>query len=166
MSEEQKKPPRMVPQSDLDFNMQLTNPTWGKESEIGNAAHDSLKKTYYATDANGEVEYVDNEPVVHHEDDMWSKAGFLTRDFRLSNLSKSDYEKSVWWTEFATATNLLGYKRSTAYCILQVAPTLELSQSKGGFLRDSLNTMIQKNTNTVEEPAKKSLFGVGGSKNG
>lgn len=155
------RPKRTIPQNDLDFNMQLTNPAWGKD-ELGQKSRDSLVKTYYLLDPEtGEVIKDENgNPQVHHEDDYWSRMGFLTRDFRLSNLSKSDYERLRWWADMASACNQQGYKRSTAYCISQIAPTLELSQSKGGFLREMLNTLINRNTNISEEPNKKSLFGL------
>jgi hypothetical protein len=160
--EQPKQQKRVIPQNDLDFNMQLTNPAWGK-SELTAKAQDSLSKTFYLIDATTGQVALDEEgnPIVHHEDDYWARLGFLTRDWRLSNLNTKDYERLRWWADFATATNQYGYKRSTAYCISQIAPTLELSQSKGGFLREILNTLIQRNTNISEEPNKKSLFGVG-----
>lgn len=165
---EQQPPPgppkRSVPQNELDFNMQLTNPAWGKK-ELDVKAQENLSKTFYVVNEKGEVQLdADGQPIVHHEDDLWSKLGFLTRDFRLSNLTKQDYALLSWWSEFAAAAAQEGYKGSTAYCISQVAPRLELSQSRAGFLRNILNTLINRNVTVSEEPNKNKLFGLGGKK--
>ena len=155
-------PKRSIPQNELDFNMQLTNPAWGKK-ELDAKTQESLTKTFYVVDEKGEIQRdaETGEPITHHEDDLWSRLGFLTRDFRLSNLNNKDYVWLTWWGDFAAATAQEGYKGSTAYCISQIAPRLELSQSRAGFLRNILNTLINRNVTISEDPHKKSLFGMG-----
>jgi hypothetical protein len=160
-----KPPKRSIPQSDLDFSMQLTNPAWGKE-ELGAGARETFIKTFLKLDPKTRKLLLDAEghPEVDHEDDYWARIGFLTKDWRLSNLSKEDYELLRWWGDMASAAAQQGYTRSVAYCISQIAPTLELSQSKKGFLREMLNTIINRNTNITDEASKKSLLGMGKAK--
>jgi hypothetical protein len=51
-------------------------------------------------------------------------------------------------------------------CLSRVATLLEISQSKGGFLRKQMNTLRMENMQGEIEPPKKSLFGVGKNKDG
>lgn len=143
---------RITPQSDLDYNMLVTNTAWGSD-EISPQVKDSLSRQKVVTDEAGD-KYLVN-------DNLWGKMGYFTRDFRLSNLSKKDYEKVVWWTEMVGVVGLEDMKKSTIYCFSQIAPTLEVSQSKDGWYREIMNTLTQVQRNENLEPKKTSLFGVG-----
>lgn len=165
MTDKEQNKVRSIPTNELDFNMQLTKPSWGKD-EISKKAQEQMTKVFYLYNPEtGEIERDDDgNPIVHNEEDYWAKLGMFTQDWRLSYLDQKDYKVCCWYSEQAQAYTQIKAKKSIHTCLGQIATRLELSQSKNGNLRDSLNTLIQKNLTTNEEPAKKSLFGFGGKK--
>jgi len=52
-----------------------------------------------------------------------------------------------------------GHYKPFLIALSRAATRMELSQSKGGFLRKEMNTFTSKNINEDAEPPKKSLFG-------
>ena len=158
--------PRSVPQNELDLNLMTTDSVWGK-TEVPKELRARLNKLYVAIGKDEEG----NETQKVTTESLWGLLGFYTRDMRLANLStfNGEIEYCQYFTDLAgdfLQTNLV---EPFIICLQRVATILELSQSKGGFLRRKMNTFTQENIKKGydDEPPKKSLFGAkkqGGNK--
>lgn len=150
---------RVMPSSDLDFNMLLTDSVWGKQ-EVPKELRDKLSKLYVQAGLNGEEDKVTKES-------LWGLLGFYTRDMRLGNISMKDGTYQYVTYHLDLANDLLNADMIEPFIIAlsRAATQLEISQSKGGFLRKENNTLHQKNQNENLEPPKKGMFGGFSSKN-
>lgn len=139
---------RTLPQNDLDLNLMMTDPVWGKP-EVSEDLKNRL--TRYYKDEQGQVS----------KEELWGLLGSYTRDMRLANLSTLNGELNYVAYYLDLANDLLQDNKVEAFLIAlsRAATRLELSQSKGGFLRRRMNTFSQENTQQSLEPPKKSLFG-------
>ena len=151
---------RQVPRNELDLNLMTTDSVWGK-GEVPKELKARLNRLYIKAGMDGEADQTSVES-------LWGLLGFYTRDMRLANLSSfnGEVEYCQYFTNLAgdfLQTNLV---EPFVICLQRVATTLELSQSKGGFLRRKMNTFTQENIKKGydDEPPKKQLFG--GKKNG
>lgn len=142
---------RVLPFNELDFNLMTTDSVWGK-SEVPKELKDRLNKIYRSKNEEGKEEDV--------IESMWGLLGFYTRDMRLANLNTILGEVSYCQYFLDLANDLLqaGMVDPFIISLSRVATVLELSQSKGGFLRRKMNTFTQEKI-TKDEPPKKSLFG-------
>lgn len=162
MSEDQA---RQLPTSELDLNLMLTDSVWGKP-EVSKELKKRLEKHILNRDEKGKIIYIKdkdgNEIPVGTTSSLWGWLGFFTRDMRLGNLS----------TTFSNELDVCRYMINLANDFLTVdmiepflisisrsANILETSQSKGGFLRKMMNTLIQKQLKQELEPPKKGMFG-------
>jgi len=139
---------RTIPLSDLDLQMQMIEPEWGKTG-ISQELRDQLQQ--YA---------IENDNLVD-EGSLWGLLGFYTRDVRLGNLSYAMGEMKYCRYYLDLAGDLLTARmyRSFLTSLQRAVTILELSQSKGGFLRRRQNTITSENYSRQEtEPAKKGLF--------
>ena len=145
---------RVLPQSDLDYTLMTTDAVWGTDY-INPEFKQILKKQYPdKVDPNtGEIS-VD-------EESLWGLFSFYTRDMRLANLSEWNGEMKYCRFYLDLARDCLMDKHFQAFMVSlgKVATVLELSQSKGGFLRKISKTWIGENRNINDEPPKKGLFG-------
>ena len=156
MSEEESN--RMLPQSELDFNLMTTDAVWGSDY-ISPSLRKRLIKQYpdklKVDDDTGESN------LVVDEESLWSMLGFYTRDMRLGNLSSwsGEFEYCEYYLNLGADCLSAGFTEPFIICLSRVATKLELSQSKGGFLRKRLNTLTNESVKRDDEPAKKGLFG-------
>jgi len=159
MNEDFSKTPakRITPQSELDLNMMITNPTWGND-DLHPEAMKGLSEHYHKVYHDEKGKIVKTEEVT--ENSLWRKLGFFTRDFRLGFLSKEDMPRLTWWTETASICSLHDFKNSTMTCLAFVTPSLELSQSRSGNLRKQMSTLISEQSTTLREPDKR-RFSIG-----
>lgn len=167
MSETTTQQKRVLPQSDLDFGLMVTDSVWGKK-EVPAGLQKRLGKLVKALDSKGkQICDKDGNPVVTL-DSLWELLGFYTRDMRLANLStwNGEFQYCQYFLDLAGDLLQAGSLEPFLICLSRVATVLELSQSKGGFLRRRMNTFTQENTPLETEPKKKSLFGVGKQKGG
>lgn len=148
---------RVLPSNDLDFNLMLTDSTWGRD-EISPDLRNKLA-TYFEEELNGEK--------VITKASMWGFLSFLTRDLRLGNLSEWNNELQVCRFYLDLANDLLEANMFGAFLISleRTAGILETSQSKRGFLRKVMNTLRHESISETREPPKKGFFG-GNKKNG
>lgn len=158
---------RVMPKSELDLTLMTTDSVWGK-SEVPPQLQNALKRFEKVLDKEGELIHdKEGNPIVT-EDNLWSLLGFYTRDIRLANLSMWDGEFQYCQYFLDLAGDLLSEKLLEPFiiCLRRVATILELSQSKGGFLRRRMNTFTSESTPLGGEPPKKSLFGTSKQKKG
>jgi hypothetical protein len=141
---------RTLPQSELDLNLMLTDTVWGN---LPQALKDKLVKNYISVDESG-VRHVSKE-------DMSALLGFYTRDLRLGNLSNIGGEMNFCEYHLDLANDFLkeGFVDPFLICLSRVATKLELSQSKGGFLRKRNSTFTSENVSKELEPPKRNLMG-------
>ena len=153
---------RIKPQSDLDFNLMITETLWGSNL-VSPDLQEALTKHYQMLDAEGKPIYnKQGEPVVT-EKAAWGLLSFYTRDIRLSNLSYQTGEIQYCQHYLDLAGDMLKEKMIVPFliCLSRAATILELAQSKGGFLRRNMNTLRMESSEEQLDPKKKSMFGMG-----
>ena len=142
---------RIVPQSGLDWNMMLTDTMWGSQ-HISRQLKEKIRQRVIKDE--GELD----------KEAAWELLSFYTRDLRLSNLGSFNGEFGYCQYYIDLAGDFLreGYPEAFATSLARAATILELSQSKGGFLRKRQNTLTQEQLQGEVEPQKKRLlFGMG-----
>lgn len=147
---------RIMPQSGLDFNLMLTDTMYGSQ-QIGSQLKSKVK-TRIARDKN---EQEDPEKL-----DAWELLSFYTRDLRLSNLGKLEFVYCQYYIDLAGDCLREGYMEAFAKSLALAATILELSQSKGGFLRKQQNTLTQEHLTGDINIEKKRLLFAGKNKGG
>lgn len=148
---------RVLPQNELDFSLMTTDSVWGK-AEVPPELKARLRKYYMEKDEEGKD--------LLTIESAWGLLGFYTRDMRLANLSSINGELQYcqYYLDLAGDFLMSGMMEPFLITLSRVATILELSQSKGGFLRRKLNTFTQEHVSRGDEPPKKNLFGVGNKK--
>lgn len=151
---------RIRPQSDLDFNLMITETLWGS-TFVSPELQSHLTKNYQVTDENGQPLYNDQGQPVVTKEALWGMMSFYTRDLRLSNLSYKNNEIQYCQHYLDLAGDYLkeGMIKPFLICLSRVATITELAQSKGGFLRRQMNTLRTENVDEILEPKKKSIWG-------
>lgn len=168
MGDDNKDFKRPLIRSELDLQLMTTDSMWGR-SDINPDLKKKIVRAYGylkpKLDSKGEPVF-DNkgQPVTDleiSEEGLWSLLGFYTRDMRLGNLSKFDGEFNYCAYYLDLANDYLQAEMVEPFliCLSRVATVLELSQSRGGFLRKRMNTLSQEHINVESEPKKANLFG-------
>jgi len=150
---------RNVPVSDLDLQMQMIEPAYGK----GGISAELVKKLQQygiGVDDKGDAVYTD-------EGSLWGILGYYTRDIRLGNLDKfaGEYAYVKYYIDLAGDLLQADMVKSFLISLSRAATVIEISQSKGGFLRRRINTLTNENQYSGLDPAKKNIF-TGKSNNG
>ena len=160
MEEISKADRRTIPLSELDLNLMTTDSVWGK-SDIPIELKQRLEEYYLKRDDKGAVIFDKEGNLVGDKASLWSMLGFYTRDMRLANLNYWDGELQYCQYFLDLANDFLQADMIKPFliCLSRVATLLELSQSKGGFLRKNMNTLRTESKSGDFEPPKKSLFG-------
>lgn len=150
---------RILPQSELDLALMTTDSVWGK-TEVPQELRDKLNVALRARYEDGQEKDIIQS--------LWGLLGFYTRDMRLANLSPVYGEVKYCQDFLDLAGDFLQENmiRPFIICLSRVATLLELSQSKGGFLRRKMHTFTHEQIAGELEPPKKNLFGVGKKKEG
>lgn len=144
MSDEQQVR-RIVPQNSLDWQAMTTDTMWGSP-QISLQLNDRIK----ARGTNSE----------ESRDSSWEMLSFMTRDWRLGNTSilRGDEEYCEHYTNLAGDLAREGLGESFASSLGRVAARMELSQSRGGFLRRRQNTITSESMTGELDKKKKLLF--------
>jgi len=159
------KDPIRMPATGLDMEMMLTDARWG-DQYISSDLKEKLKKKVFVTiragtkvnTPDGEV-VLDRDVEVEQDEFLWGQMNYFTRDFRLGNISGDELK---YCDHFCLlAGDLMHDKKPTAFMasLARVATTLELSQSKGGFLRKRLGTFTREEFKTELGDKPNILFG-------
>lgn len=157
---------REVPNSELDLQLMLTNTQWGDAG---------VPKELKAVLGSSQVTTIDGRQYID-VNSLWGLLGYYTRDLRLGNISQfgGEVDYCQQYIDFAgdclRGISVYGKKDkrknlamvNAFMCTLSRAITLlEVSQSRGGFLRKRLSTLTSENVNSTLEPKKKGLFNKG-----
>jgi hypothetical protein len=147
---QQQQQKRTLPTSELDLNLMLTDTVWGN---LPPALKEKMMKHYITVDDKGNK--------FTTKEDLSALLGFYTRDLRLGNLSSLGGE--IYFCEYHLdlANDLLkeGFVDPFLICLSRVASKLEISQSKGGFLRKRNSSFTSENITGYMEPPKRNLMG-------
>ena len=145
------KVPMPRPNTDLDFQAQLTDPFTSSEYVNPNFSNKFKDIVYFKDETTGEVQAVVKR-------DLWAILQIFNRDWRLGNIDKKEEAVFIRYNIdlCADILNLLGddFKQPALICFERALCVNETSQSKGGFLRRMLNTFIHKTNNNNEQPKK------------
>ena len=159
MMPEEQKERRVLPQNELDLSLMTINSMWGRD-EIPVATQNLIQK-YFSIDTG-----IDGKPSITIKKG-WNNLGWMTRDLRLGNLSTGKHpfeDNEVAFVDYhiVLAGDMLeaGMIETFIAIMTRIASKLELSQSKGGFLRKQMNTFTQESIHQETEPPKKSMFGM------
>lgn len=151
------------PNTDLDFQAQLTDP-FTSSQYVDPAFMNKFKEYSFVYDKDGKQQFDENnQPKIELHKDLWGILQIFNRDWRLGNIDKR--EEAVYIRHYINLTtdilNLLGedFNQSAMICLSYALCVNETSQAKGGFVRRILNTFIHKtNTNNEDQPQKRSMF--------
>lgn len=143
---------RIMPRSELDFNMMTTESVWGKP-QINKDLKARLSQYIQVVQEDGKA--------VINTRELWGLLGYYTRDLRLANLSTARGEMfyAQYYLDLAGDMLQASMVEPFLICLSRVATLVELSQSKGGFLRKRMNTFTAEHYRNDLEPKKKSLMG-------
>lgn len=157
---------RTMPQSELDFHLMTTNAVWG-EPQVNVDLQERLRKVFLKRDEKGKPLYDKDGKLIGNTTSLWGMLGFYTRDMRLANLALWNGEVQYVQYFLDLANDLLQADMLDAFIIAlsRSATLLEISQSKGGFLRRQMNTITQQHLSGEMEAPKKKLFGGNEKKN-
>lgn len=155
---QQQQTKRFMPISDIEFMSFTTATTWGKPENISPALLEKLKNQEYfkAKDQEGKERlYVDITP-------YWELLGFYTQDIRLANLESlnGEFDYCAYYLDLAGDFLASGYIKGFQGALRKVITRLELSQSRGGFLRKRMNTISSESKQEILEPKKNNILGV------
>ena len=142
---------RTSPMNNLDLAMLTTESVWGKQ-EVPPELRAQLNKLYSVRGEDGVDKIVPMS--------LWGNLGFFTRDMRLANIDKMNGEFGACQHYINLAGDFLqsGCPKSFLASLQRSATILELSQSKGGFLRKKMHTFTQEKV-LRDEPRKGGFFG-------
>lgn len=93
------------------------------------------------------------------ESSLWGLLSFYTRDMRLANLNLIQQNRCEHYIDLAGDLLQSGLTKPFIIALSRAATTLELSQSRGGFLRKRLTTITSESYKEEKEPAKRNFFG-------
>jgi len=138
---------RNTPINELDLQLMIVNSEWGKE--IAPELEERL------TSIGESVGKAKDGTFIIPKKKLWGLLSYYTRDMRLGNLDKENYFIAVEWLNFSGDCLRIGVINSFLTSLSRVITLLELSQSKGGFLRKRLGTFTQEHFNEFSETEKK-----------
>lgn len=160
MSEE-----RMLPTSELDLNLMLTNTEWGRRT-LSDELRQKLNLYAVARDEKGEPIRNEKGELQFIESSLWDLLQFYNRDIRLANLSEWNGELKTCRYMLDLAGDYLQENMNQPFviCLSRAVSIMETSQSKNGFLRRQTNTLTQVHKSQSLDPPKKGFFGGGNNK--
>jgi len=153
---------RTTPQNELDLAMLTTDAVWGKP-EVSPELKKKLgkySKVQVKDEETGQIQEA------YSLESMWGLLSFYTRDMRLANLSPVQLEYCAHYLNLAGDLLQEQLTRPFIIALSRAATVLELSQSKGGFLRKRLTTITSESYKEEKEPPKRNFFGRTKTKGG
>ena len=156
---------RQLPSSELDFHLMTTDSRWG--DQLTPELSRRLNKYFVQRDSEGKQLFDKDGNMLGSTSNLWGMLGFYTRDMRLANLSVWNGEVAYCQYFLDLANDMLQAEMIEPFiiCLSRVATILELSQSKGGFLRRQMNTLRHETMTGEMDAPKKTLFGSNNKKN-
>lgn len=150
---------RTVPQSDLEYQMLVTDTLWGAPW-VSEDLKEHLTKTHLLRDAEGKPILTPDGNYAIKKQALWGLMSHYTRDIRLSNLSSARNEINYvrHWLDYASDMIREDMPLAFLAALSRVVTVLETSQGRGGFLRKRMGTVTTEDITAPGEPGKKSLY--------
>lgn len=150
---------RIMPENALDYNMMMIESEWGRPESISRDLLEKLSKVKgFYVDKEGKPLFNDDGSPDTIKESLWSMLGFYTRDMRLSNLDAPQFKYCVFFLDLCNDFLRVDMIEPFLTCLSRVATVLELSQSRGGFLRNRQNTLTTETRFNLAEQQKRSLL--------
>ena len=144
---------REVPADKMEYDMQITNPSWGA-SKIPEALQQYMDNIVERRESEKrKLGKIDTD-----YKDLWQLLAYYTRDIRLGNLNQSENDYCIHYLDLAGDLLKKGYPKGFAVALSRAVTILELSQSKKGFLRRINKTMTREFKEEYVAPQKDSNF--------
>jgi len=143
---------RQMPMNDLDLQYMLTDPDWGKDIP------EELKQRLSQVRINA----VNNEDgtrtyEIEFKDSLWGLLSFYKKEMRLAYLNPTELVYCQHMIDLASDCLYLNLPKSFMRSLSRAITILELSQSKGGFLRKRHNTITTEETKGDLEPPQSKI---------
>jgi len=159
------------PNTDLDFQQQLTDPFFSSEYVDPNFSAKFKEYDYLRDEKGNIVKNKDGTANLVVKRDLWAILQMFSRDWRLGNIDTK--REAIYIRHYLDLSSdmliCLGddFRKPALICFERALAVNETSQSKGGFLRKMLNTFIHKTTpqNNEEGKTKRNLLGFGKKNN-
>lgn len=90
--------------------------------------------------------------------ELQKEMAVYTRDLRLGNIQNKHYERALKYLSIAGDCMSEGMLDPAKSSLRRVVDIIELSQSRGGFLRNLINTLIRRDAVSQEITDNKSNF--------
>lgn len=161
---------KRMPMNDLDLQMMVTDPAWSDELTP------DLKKKLQVKARNSEALKIqlqdkvdagiisEEEASILYKQDIKKELsgllGYYKRDLRLGNLSRinGEYDRVVAYLDMAGDCLDAGLSQSFILFLRRAINPIEVSQSKGGFLRKLFSTARIEHANDSNDD-KRGFFG-------
>lgn len=133
--------------NDLDLQFMLTEPDWGKEipEDLKNKLSQVRIKEVLADDKSKSYE-------IEYKDSLWALLSFYKKEMRLAYLNANELVYCQHMIDLASDCLYLNLPKSFIRSLSRAITILELSQSKGGFLRKQHNTITTEEKKADLEP--------------
>jgi hypothetical protein len=142
---------RVLPRSEADFNMLMTDTVWGS-SQVSKELKDKVAYYYAIKDKDGKDSI--------KKESLWETLRYYTRDIRLSNLDNRETIYVRYYLRLAGDFLQVNQIEPFIISLSCAVDVLETAQSKKGFLRKRMNTITSEQYGEFEQK-KKTLFGKG-----
>lgn len=152
-----KYPPRYIPNSDAEYQKDITRPSWADRGQMPGLDQKVTKK-YVLTDASGNP-VIDQKTGLPREvpESLLNIYEMFTQDIRLGNLDKDEIDWCRLHLDVAHDLLQCGYTDSALVVLERGVSVIETSHSKKGWLRELLGTITQRQFSEHREP-KKSIW--------
>lgn len=159
---------RSMPQSDVEFNNNITIPKWGDEkysqhlNDVTTVREVTiiLRKGDRYVDSQTKEERIAERDVFGYKDSVkWKDLAILTQDIRLSNLNDIEVHYINTMGNLSGDCVAMNCPSSTVSSLQRVAVTVEVSQGRNMALRNNLVSIKHEKTIETKEPQKRGIFG-------
>jgi len=168
-----------MPMNELDLQMILIEPTWGKldlipdlKGKLNTSTSDliRLRNKLILQTKNNELSIEDANTIIENKskENLWGLLSHLSKDLKLANLGVMSGEYDYCKNLLILAGDALRYNLPKVFtgAINEVASITCISDSKNGHKGKLLNTFTTENKQEIIEPQKKGLFGESKKNNG
>lgn len=142
----------MFPINSLHLQALLTNPEYRNEipDDLKIMLAEQLTLDVVKSDTGENVQF-------DYKNNLWAQLHFYTKEFRLGNLTPAQVNYCMFYGDFGHDLLSSTYKKSFMACVSRMVSTVEMSQSRKGFLRKLLGTFTQQTV--YKDASRKGVFG-------
>jgi len=159
---------RFLPENELELQYEFSKPHWGSpllNAELDGAFEKKKKviipkgEVYDGVDGNQHVS--DGRVVKEEIRNYWKELRYLTPDIRHGNYGPKEYDYVAYMLDLAGSIAALGdaFSSSAIHALRYGAVRVEMSQGKGGWLRETQQTLRKEEyTNKPQSVEKNNIL--------